>query len=103
MGQERDGMRAILESYDSELVASEYSPQLSLRVKEAEDMLQKVQAHNAEMEVRANFPIMHLGILPNENGFLILYLYYANRFVHKKMNSSPKKLLFIYLDCSKSV
>ncbi|XP_057188449.1 mitotic spindle assembly checkpoint protein MAD1 [Triplophysa rosa] len=50
--KERDGMRAILESYDSELVASEYSPQLSLRVKEAEDMLQKVQAHNAEMEIQ---------------------------------------------------
>ncbi|KAI7810392.1 mitotic spindle assembly checkpoint protein MAD1, partial [Triplophysa rosa] len=50
--RERDGMRAILESYDSELVASEYSPQLSLRVKEAEDMLQKVQAHNAEMEIQ---------------------------------------------------
>lgn len=50
--KERDGMRAILESYDSELVASEYSPQLSLRLKEAEDMLQKVQAHNAEMEIQ---------------------------------------------------
>ncbi|KAA0722554.1 Mitotic spindle assembly checkpoint protein MAD1 [Triplophysa tibetana] len=50
--KERDGMRAILSSYDSELVVSEYSPQLTLRVKEAEDMLQKVQAHNAEMEIQ---------------------------------------------------
>uniref|UniRef100_A0A8C2EPM7 Mitotic spindle assembly checkpoint protein MAD1 n=1 Tax=Cyprinus carpio TaxID=7962 RepID=A0A8C2EPM7_CYPCA len=51
--KERDGMRAILESYDSELAASEYSPQLMLRVKEAEDMLRKVQTHNTEMEVTA--------------------------------------------------
>ncbi|KAB5523195.1 hypothetical protein PHYPO_G00149740 [Pangasianodon hypophthalmus] len=50
--KERDGMRAILESYDSELAASEYSPQLTRRVKEAEEMLQKVQNHNAEMEIQ---------------------------------------------------
>uniref|UniRef100_A0AAR2L635 Mitotic spindle assembly checkpoint protein MAD1 n=1 Tax=Pygocentrus nattereri TaxID=42514 RepID=A0AAR2L635_PYGNA len=50
--KERDGMRAILESYDSELAASEYSPQLTRRVKEAEEMLQKVQAHNTEMEAQ---------------------------------------------------
>uniref|UniRef100_A0A4W4FP56 Mitotic spindle assembly checkpoint protein MAD1 n=1 Tax=Electrophorus electricus TaxID=8005 RepID=A0A4W4FP56_ELEEL len=50
--KERDGMRAILESYDNELAPSEYSPQLSRRVKEAEEMLQKVQAHNAEMEAQ---------------------------------------------------
>uniref|UniRef100_A0A673KM15 Mitotic spindle assembly checkpoint protein MAD1 n=1 Tax=Sinocyclocheilus rhinocerous TaxID=307959 RepID=A0A673KM15_9TELE len=50
--KERDGMRAILESYDSELATSEYSPQLMFRVKEAEDMLQKVQAHNTEMETQ---------------------------------------------------
>lgn len=49
--QERDGMRAILESYDGELASNEYSPQLSKRVKEAEDVLQKTQNHNAEMEV----------------------------------------------------
>nr|XP_005990929.1 PREDICTED: mitotic spindle assembly checkpoint protein MAD1 isoform X2 [Latimeria chalumnae] len=40
--KERDGMRAILESYDSELTASEYSPQLSHRVREAEEMVHKV-------------------------------------------------------------
>ncbi len=43
-------MRAILESYDSELAPTEYSPQLSKRLREAEDILQKTQAHNAEME-----------------------------------------------------
>uniref|UniRef100_A0A8C1W2C2 Mitotic spindle assembly checkpoint protein MAD1 n=1 Tax=Cyprinus carpio TaxID=7962 RepID=A0A8C1W2C2_CYPCA len=58
--KERDGMRAILESYDSELATSEYSPQLMLRVKEAEDMLQKVQAHNTEMEVRTTLPIIKI-------------------------------------------
>lgn len=45
-------MRAILESYDSELGPTEYSPQLSKRLKEAEDVLQRTQAHNVEMEVR---------------------------------------------------
>uniref|UniRef100_A0A3Q4GHE4 Mitotic spindle assembly checkpoint protein MAD1 n=1 Tax=Neolamprologus brichardi TaxID=32507 RepID=A0A3Q4GHE4_NEOBR len=49
--KERDGMRAILESYDSELAPTEYSPQLSKRLREAEDILQKTQSHNAEMEV----------------------------------------------------
>lgn len=52
--QERDGMRAILESYDSELAPTEYSPQLSKRLREAEDILQKTQNHNAEMEVRVH-------------------------------------------------
>lgn len=47
-------MRAILESYDSELAPSEYSPQLSKRLREAEDILQKTQNHNAEMEVRVH-------------------------------------------------
>ncbi|KAG7222560.1 hypothetical protein INR49_016157, partial [Caranx melampygus] len=50
--KERDGMRAILESYDSELAPTEYSPQLSKRLREAEDILQKTQSHNAEMEVQ---------------------------------------------------
>lgn len=45
-------MRAILESYDSELGPTEYSPQLSKRLKEAEDVLQRTQTHNAELEVR---------------------------------------------------
>ncbi|XP_036949455.1 mitotic spindle assembly checkpoint protein MAD1 [Acanthopagrus latus] len=50
--KERDGMRAILESYDSELASTEYSPQLSKRLREAEDILQKTQNHNAEMETQ---------------------------------------------------
>lgn len=54
--QERDGMRAILESYDSELASTEYSPQLSKRLREAEDVLQKTQNHNAEMEVCVQDP-----------------------------------------------
>uniref|UniRef100_A0A452QBD3 Mitotic arrest deficient 1 like 1 n=1 Tax=Ursus americanus TaxID=9643 RepID=A0A452QBD3_URSAM len=49
--KERDGMRAILGSYDSELTAAEYSPQLTRRMREAEDMVQKVHAHSSEMEV----------------------------------------------------
>ncbi|KAL2076779.1 hypothetical protein ACEWY4_027628 [Coilia grayii] len=50
--KERDGMRAILESYDSELASSEYSPQLTRRLKEAEELLQRVQAHSADMEAQ---------------------------------------------------
>ncbi|KAK2494648.1 hypothetical protein MC885_013085 [Smutsia gigantea] len=43
-------MRAILGSYDSELSPAEYSPQLTRRVREAEDMVQKMHAHSSEME-----------------------------------------------------
>ncbi|KAM4603748.1 mitotic spindle assembly checkpoint protein MAD1 [Polymixia lowei] len=50
--KERDGMRAILESYDSELAPTEYTPQLSKRLREAEDILQKTQSHHAEMEAQ---------------------------------------------------
>ncbi|KAK9540695.1 hypothetical protein VZT92_003132 [Zoarces viviparus] len=50
--KERDGMRAILESYDSALAPTEYSPQLSKRLKEAEEVLQRTQNHNAEMEAQ---------------------------------------------------
>uniref|UniRef100_A0A8B9SEP5 Mitotic arrest deficient 1 like 1 n=1 Tax=Apteryx owenii TaxID=8824 RepID=A0A8B9SEP5_APTOW len=48
--KERDGMRAILESYDSELTPSEHSPQLNRRMREAEEMVQKLHAHNTELE-----------------------------------------------------
>lgn len=44
-------MRAILESYDSELAPNEYAPQLNRRLREAEDILLKTQNHNVEMEV----------------------------------------------------
>ncbi|OBS69328.1 hypothetical protein A6R68_02156 [Neotoma lepida] len=44
-------MRAILGSYDSELTQAEFSAQLTQRMWEAEDMVQKVHAHSSEMEV----------------------------------------------------
>ncbi|XP_077427152.1 mitotic spindle assembly checkpoint protein MAD1 isoform X1 [Vanacampus margaritifer] len=50
--KERDGMRSILESYDSELAPAEHSPQLGKRVKEAEEVLHKTQNLNAAMEVQ---------------------------------------------------
>ncbi|XP_053712054.1 mitotic spindle assembly checkpoint protein MAD1 [Synchiropus splendidus] len=50
--KERDGMRGILESYDSELAPTEYTPQLSKRLKEAEEMLVKTQSHNSELEAQ---------------------------------------------------
>ncbi|XP_047434874.1 mitotic spindle assembly checkpoint protein MAD1 [Mugil cephalus] len=50
--KERDGMRAILESYDSELAATEYAPQLGKRLREAEEVLQRTQSHNTEMEAQ---------------------------------------------------
>lgn len=65
--KERDGMRAILESYDSELAPTEYTPQLSKRLREAEDVLQKTQNHNAEMEG-------HLTKAQEETGTLKLQL-----------------------------
>uniref|UniRef100_A0A3B5A4A2 Mitotic spindle assembly checkpoint protein MAD1-like n=1 Tax=Stegastes partitus TaxID=144197 RepID=A0A3B5A4A2_9TELE len=59
--KERDGMRAILESYDSELAPTEYSPQLNKRLREAEDILQKTQSYNAEMEVCTHKHTLLLG------------------------------------------
>uniref|UniRef100_A0A8D0GA78 Mitotic spindle assembly checkpoint protein MAD1 n=1 Tax=Sphenodon punctatus TaxID=8508 RepID=A0A8D0GA78_SPHPU len=59
--KERDGMRAILESYDSELTPSEHSPQLSRRMREAEEMVQKVHAHNAEMEAQLSQVLEEVG------------------------------------------
>lgn len=49
-------MRAILESYDSELTPAEHSPQLSRRMREAEDLVQKLHAHNTELEVTKQPP-----------------------------------------------
>lgn len=51
-------MRAILESYDSELTPAEHSPQLSRRMREAEDMAQKLHAHNTELEVIKQHPAL---------------------------------------------
>uniref|UniRef100_A0A2I3G335 Mitotic spindle assembly checkpoint protein MAD1 n=1 Tax=Nomascus leucogenys TaxID=61853 RepID=A0A2I3G335_NOMLE len=59
--QERDGMRAILGSYDSELTPAEYSPQLTRRMREAEDMVQKVHSHSAEMEAQLSQALEELG------------------------------------------
>ncbi|NWY76730.1 MD1L1 protein, partial [Erithacus rubecula] len=59
--KERDGMRAILESYDSELSPAEHSPQLSRRMREAEDMLQKLHAHNAELEAQLSQVLEEVG------------------------------------------
>ncbi|CAL8330695.1 unnamed protein product [Merluccius merluccius] len=50
--KERDGMRSILESYESELPHTEHLPQLSKRLREAEDILHKTQHHHAEMEAQ---------------------------------------------------
>ncbi|XP_040311648.1 mitotic spindle assembly checkpoint protein MAD1 isoform X2 [Herpailurus yagouaroundi] len=59
--KERDGMRAILGSYDSELTPAEYSPQLTHRMREAEDMVQKVHAHSSEMEAQLSQALEELG------------------------------------------
>lgn len=60
--KERDGMRAILGSYDSELTQAEYSPQLTQRLWEAEDMVQKVHAHSSEMEAQLSQALEELGV-----------------------------------------
>ncbi|NWI44166.1 MD1L1 protein, partial [Picathartes gymnocephalus] len=59
--KERDGMRAILESYDSELTPAEHSPQLSRRMREAEDLVQKLHAHNAELEAQLSQLLEEVG------------------------------------------
>ncbi|NXO07988.1 MD1L1 protein, partial [Oriolus oriolus] len=59
--KERDGMRAILESYDSELTPAEHSPQLSRRMHEAEDMVQKLHAHNTELEAQLSQALEEVG------------------------------------------
>ncbi|NXJ31086.1 MD1L1 protein, partial [Dicrurus megarhynchus] len=59
--KERDGMRAILESYDSELTPAEHSPQLSRRMREAEDMVQKLHAHNTELEAQVSQALEEVG------------------------------------------
>lgn len=58
-------MRAILGSYDSELTSAEYSPQLTRRMREAEDMVQKVHSHSAEMEVRGHGRGAHVAGWPS--------------------------------------
>ncbi|XP_066432410.1 mitotic spindle assembly checkpoint protein MAD1 [Eleutherodactylus coqui] len=60
--KERDGMRAILDSYDSELTPSEHTPQLSRRLREVEENLQRVHAHNAEMEAQLSQALEESGL-----------------------------------------
>ncbi|NWS14642.1 MD1L1 protein, partial [Pachyramphus minor] len=59
--KERDGMRAILESYDTELTPAEHSPQLGRRMREAEDMVQKLHAHNTELEAQLSQVLEEVG------------------------------------------
>ncbi|NXF46621.1 MD1L1 protein, partial [Oceanites oceanicus] len=59
--KERDGMRAILESYDGELTPSEHSPQLNRRMREAEEMVQKLHAHNTELEAQLSQVLEEVG------------------------------------------
>lgn len=61
--KERDGMRSILDSYDSELSSSDYQPQLSRRVREAEDVLGKTQTLLGEMEVQLSTSQAETGAL----------------------------------------
>ncbi|XP_042777225.1 mitotic spindle assembly checkpoint protein MAD1 isoform X2 [Panthera leo] len=67
--KERDGMRAILGSYDSELTPAEYSPQLTRRMREAEDMVQKVHAHSSEMELEVEVKMLQCQTSASERGF----------------------------------
>uniref|UniRef100_A0A1A8EV51 Mitotic spindle assembly checkpoint protein MAD1 n=2 Tax=Nothobranchius korthausae TaxID=1143690 RepID=A0A1A8EV51_9TELE len=64
--KERNGMRAILESYDSELAPSEYSPQLAKRLKEAEEVLQRTQNHNMDMEAQLTKAQEEMGVLKQQ-------------------------------------
>ncbi|XP_054848856.1 mitotic spindle assembly checkpoint protein MAD1 isoform X1 [Eublepharis macularius] len=57
----RDGMRGILDSYDNELNPSELAPQLNFRLREAEDLVQKTEAHAAEMEVQLSRALEEAG------------------------------------------
>uniref|UniRef100_A0A1A7XEF0 Mitotic spindle assembly checkpoint protein MAD1 n=2 Tax=Iconisemion striatum TaxID=60296 RepID=A0A1A7XEF0_9TELE len=61
--KERDGMRAILESYDGELAPSEYSPILAKRLREAEEILQRTQSHNTDMEAQLTKAQEEMGAL----------------------------------------
>ncbi|XP_073504236.1 mitotic spindle assembly checkpoint protein MAD1 isoform X1 [Phyllobates terribilis] len=62
LSKERDGMRAILDSYDSELTPSEHTPQLTRRLHDAEENLQKIHAQNAEMEVQLSQALDETGL-----------------------------------------
>uniref|UniRef100_F6WVV2 Mitotic spindle assembly checkpoint protein MAD1 n=1 Tax=Monodelphis domestica TaxID=13616 RepID=F6WVV2_MONDO len=59
--KERDVMRSILNSFENDLSPAEHSPQLTLQVREAEDMVQNLHAHSAEMEVQLSQALEELG------------------------------------------
>ncbi|XP_041431457.1 mitotic arrest deficient 1 like 1 L homeolog isoform X4 [Xenopus laevis] len=88
--KERDGMRAILDSYDSELTPTEHSPQLSRRLKEAEDILQKVQDHNAEMETQLSEALEDAGIQKQKSELLTAEL----KVLKSQMGSSDQTMSF---------
>ncbi|XP_062999701.1 mitotic spindle assembly checkpoint protein MAD1 [Elgaria multicarinata webbii] len=56
-----DGMRAILDSYDSELGPSEHSPQRNFRVREVLEMVQKVEAHCNEIKAELSQTLEEAG------------------------------------------
>ncbi|XP_031748466.1 mitotic spindle assembly checkpoint protein MAD1 isoform X2 [Xenopus tropicalis] len=88
--KERDGMRAILDSYDSELTPTEHSPQLSRRLREAEDMVQKVQDHNAEMETQLSEALEETGIQKQKSDLLMAEL----KVLKSQMGSSDQNISF---------
>ncbi|XP_044515923.1 mitotic spindle assembly checkpoint protein MAD1 [Gracilinanus agilis] len=59
--KERDVMRSILNSFENDLSPAEHSPQLTLQVREAEEMVQNLHAHSAEMEVQLSQALEELG------------------------------------------
>ncbi|XP_056660288.1 mitotic spindle assembly checkpoint protein MAD1 isoform X7 [Monodelphis domestica] len=71
--KERDVMRSILNSFENDLSPAEHSPQLTLQVREAEDMVQNLHAHSAEMELE-----MELKILKSQTGSVDQSLFVSN-------------------------
>ncbi|XP_003795543.1 mitotic spindle assembly checkpoint protein MAD1 isoform X1 [Otolemur garnettii] len=88
--KERDGMRAILGSYDSELTPAEYSPQLTRRVREAEDMVQKVHAHSTEVEAQLSQALEELGGQKQRADMLEMEL----KMLQSQSNSAEQSFLF---------
>ncbi|XP_008049250.2 mitotic spindle assembly checkpoint protein MAD1-like [Carlito syrichta] len=83
-------MRAILGSYDSELTPAEYSPQLTRRMREAEDMVQKVHAHSTEMEAQLSQALEELGGQKQRADMLEMEL----KMLKSQSNSAEQSFLF---------
>ncbi|KAM3916111.1 mitotic spindle assembly checkpoint protein MAD1 isoform 2-T2 [Leptodactylus fuscus] len=62
LSKERDGLKAVLQSYESELSPSGRTPQISRRLREAEENLQRVHGHIAEMEVKLSQALEESGL-----------------------------------------